>query len=64
VGIKINSIFIKDLRYVNDLTILTENIQELQTILNAINEVGKEYSLNSNVNKIKLMIVSCQIVRT
>jgi len=39
--------------------ILIENIQELQTILNAINEVEKEYDLNIK-SKTKLMIISCQ----
>jgi len=41
---------------------LIENIQKLQTTLNAINKVGKEYGLNINVSKIKLiMIMTCQL---
>jgi hypothetical protein len=39
--------------------ILTENIQELQTTLNAIKE-GKEYGLNINVSKSKLMRIRRQ----
>jgi hypothetical protein len=40
--------------------IVAENIQKLQTILNIINEVGKEYDLSINVSKTKLIIVSRQ----
>ncbi|XP_071653567.1 uncharacterized protein [Temnothorax longispinosus] len=55
-GIKVNGIPINNLRYADDTAILAENIQDLQTILNAINKVGKEYGLNINISKIKLMI--------
>jgi len=48
---------INNLRYADDMAILTKNIRELQTILNAINEIGKGYDLNINVSKTKLMIV-------
>jgi len=57
--IKINGIPINNLRHADDTAILTENIQELQTILNAI-KVGKEYSFNINISKSKLIIVTRQ----
>jgi len=55
IGIIVNGIPINN---ADDTAILAENIQELQTTLNAINEIGKEYGLNINVSKMKLMIIS------
>jgi hypothetical protein len=48
---------INNLRYMDDTA---ENIQKLQIILNAINEIGEEYDLYINMGMIKLMIVSYQ----
>jgi len=56
--IKINDIPINNL-HADNTAILTENIQELQTILNAI-KIGKEYSFNINISKSKLIIVTRQ----
>lgn len=59
-GIKINGIPINNLRYADDTAILADNIEDLQAIINAINAKGKEFGLNININKTKLMIVSRQ----
>jgi hypothetical protein len=45
-------------RYTDDIAILAGNIQELQITLNDISELGKEYGLNINVIKTKLMIIN------
>jgi len=44
-GIKVNDIPINNLRYADDAMILAKNNQELQTILNATNEIGRNIVL-------------------
>jgi len=58
--IKVNGIPINNLWYANNIAILAQNIQKLQTTLYAINEIGKEYVLN-NVKQTKLMIADIPI---
>lgn len=55
-----NGIPINNLRYADDTAILADNIEDLQATINAINTIGKDFGLDVNISKTKLMIVSRQ----
>lgn len=57
-GIKVNGIPITTIRYADDTVILSDSIENLQTLFNKINVVGVKYGLNINSSKTKFMIVS------
>lgn len=57
-GIKINGETVNNIRYADDTVIIAESQEALQNLLNRISQTGKEYGLNINVRKTKVMAVS------
>uniref|UniRef100_A0A8D8LPD3 Craniofacial development protein 2 n=1 Tax=Cacopsylla melanoneura TaxID=428564 RepID=A0A8D8LPD3_9HEMI len=57
-GIKINNYTINNLRYADDTVLLATNIDDLNNMVNKLSEISKEYGLNINISKTKLMINS------
>ena len=66
-GIKIAGRNINNLRYVDDTTLMTENEEELKSLLMKVKEESKRAGLNLNIQKTKIMasspITSWQIDR-
>lgn len=58
IGIKINGTAINNLRYADDTVILAGTHEELQTLLDRIVAVSKEYGLSLNINKTKYMLIT------
>ena len=64
-GIKIAGRNIKNLRYADDITLMTESEEELKSLLMKVKEKSEKVGLKLNIQKIKIMasgsITSCQI---
>ena len=64
-GIKISRRNIKNLRYADDITLMTESEEELKSLLMKVKEKSEKVGLKLNIQKIKIMasgsITSCQI---
>ena len=54
-GIKIAGRNINNLRYVDDTTLMTENEEELKSLLMKVKEESKRAGLNLNIQKTKIM---------
>ena len=65
VGIKIAGRNINNLRYSNDITLMTESEEELKSLLMKVKEESEKVSLKVNIQKTKIMasslIISWQI---
>ena len=63
-GIKIAGRNINNLRYANDTTLVTENKDELKSLLMKVEEEGEKAGLKLNIQKTKIMasipIISCK----
>lgn len=57
-GIKINGEYINCIRYADDMAIITENIEELNYLLQKVNDEYANIGLNINKRKTKMMIVN------
>ena len=51
-------ILVNDIRYPDDLALLTSSETNLQTLLNTLQMLSKKLGLNLNINKTKVMAVS------
>ena len=64
-GIKIAGRNIKNLRYVDDTTLMAESEENLKSLLMKVKEESKKVGLNLNIQKTKIMacgpITSCEI---
>ena len=54
-GIKIAGRNIKNLRYADDTTLMTESKEELKMLLMKVNEVSEKAGLKLNLQKMKIM---------
>ena len=57
-GIKIAGRNINNLRYANDTTLVTENKEELKSLLMKVEEEGEKAGLELNIQKTKIMASS------
>lgn len=57
-GIKVNGEFINNIRYADDTTLISDNLPDLQILLNNIQKSSDLYGLNINISKTKIMIIS------
>lgn len=57
-GIKINGVWINNIRYADDAVLIADNIDDLQQMVNMVGEHSKSMGLNINTRKTKLMIIS------
>ena len=59
-GIKIAGIYINNLRYADDITLMAESEEELKSLLMKVKEESEKVGLKLNIQKIKIM-ASCPI---
>lgn len=57
-GIIINGETLNNLRFADDTVIMTDNIEDLQNLMNRVNTCCNDYGLKINLNKTKYMIVT------
>ena len=50
-GVKINGEYINNIRYSDDKTLIADNIQDLQELLDKVVQASKHYNLNVNSSK-------------
>lgn len=58
VGIKVNGVWINNLRYADDTVLIADNMTDLQQLVNKVGERSKSMGLNINTKKTKYMIIS------
>jgi hypothetical protein len=57
-GIKVNGIFVNNIRYADDTAIVADNIEDLQCLLNDLTLASEARGLKINIKKTKSMIIS------
>ena len=57
-GVMVGGININNLRYADDTALVAESAADLQELISAVNEKGKPYGMEMNVEKTKSMAVS------
>ena len=57
-GINIGGQNINNLRYADDTVLLAESEDQLKSILQKVNEKGKEFGMRMNAKKTKTMVIS------
>lgn len=55
IGVKINGVFLSNLRFADDVVLFSESEQELSEMITSLNEAGKEAGLTINEGKTVLM---------
>jgi len=64
-GLQIGGRMITNLRYADDITLLTTSEAELQELVDRLNRVSRRYSLLINIDKTKVMAsdgIACRIL--
>ena len=64
IGVNIHGIRIKDLRFADDIDLLTEKEPDLQIALSNLNNSSKRFGLKINKSKTKVMVMSRRSVQT
>jgi len=59
-GVKFNGVNITDLRYADDAALVAEGRKKLQKMIDSLNEKCKEYGMEINVKKTKVMIMGVE----
>src|SRR6267154_1057190 len=57
-GIKFNAINITDLRYADDAVLVADKRKKIQNMIDRLSRACKEYGMEINVKKTKVMVVS------
>lgn len=57
-GITINGEKVNNFRYADDTVLITDNVRDLQTLLQRLSDAFNQYGLNMNLKKTKYMIVT------
>ena len=57
-GVMVGGVNINNLRYADDTALIAESAADLQELINAVNDKGKPYGMEMNVEKTKSMVVS------
>lgn len=55
---------VSNITYADDMALLAESMEDLQGLVDAVNDACTRYGLTINTTKIKLMVVSRDIVPT
>ena len=57
-GVSVGGRRISNLRYADDTGLMAESEPELQTLLDKVNEAGKELGMKMNVKKTKTIVIT------
>lgn len=57
-GIRVNGVWINNVRYADDTVLIADNIHDLQQLVNVVGEQSESMGLNINTKKTKFMIIS------
>jgi hypothetical protein len=57
-GIKVNGVFINNIRYADDTTLIADSLEDLQYLIDRVNAESKKFGLSMNIKKTKMMIIS------
>lgn len=57
-GIKVNGVWINNIRYADDAVLVSDNIPDLQQLVTVVGEGSKSMGLNINTAKTKFMVIS------
>lgn len=57
-GIRVNGVWVNNIRYADDTVLIADNMKDLQELLDAVGDSSKSLGLNINTKKTKFMIVS------
>jgi len=58
VGVKVNGVWVNNIRYADDTVLAADNMEDLRDILGTVRECSKNMGLNINTKKTKLMIIT------
>ena len=58
IGVTIGDRTINNLRYADDIVLIATSVAALQQLIDKVNEVSKEYGLEINIKKTKVMVVA------
>lgn len=61
-GISINGEILNNLRFADDTVIMTDNMNDLQNVMQRLNTNCNEYGLRINLNKTKYMVITKSII--
>ena len=57
-GIKVDGYKLKDLRFANDIALIADSENDLQTLIERVHDVSKKYWMEISIPKTKAMIFS------
>lgn len=58
IGIKVNGMWINNIRYADDTVLITDNMQDLQRLVNIVGEHSRSVGLNINTKKTKFLVIT------
>jgi len=58
VGVKVNGVWVNNIRYADDTVLIANNMEDLRDMLGTVGECSKNMGLNINTKKIKFMIIT------
>lgn len=58
IGIKVNGVWINNIRYADDTVLIADNMQDLQRLINTVGQHSRLMGLNINTKKTKFMIIT------
>ena len=57
-GIKLQGLNINNLRFADDIVLMAESEEELQTLVNRVHTTSKKYGLTINISKTEVQVIS------
>ena len=58
IGIKVNGVWVNNIRYADDTMLIADNVQDLQRLVNIVGEHSRAAGLNINTKKTKFMVIT------
>jgi len=58
VGVKVNGVWVSNIRYADDTVLVADNMKDLRDMLGTVGECSKNMGLNINTKKTKFMVIT------